>query len=115
EVAARPLTARVVDARDLGGVGPLAHQQPVVADGRTDDAEHTRVDELVEVAAHVVGAPAGQAGGLAGQQLYGPVQLDLAQSLADRLLEPGTSVWLRKVVQNPDEQRCRSVGHRGGR
>src|SRR5207247_1681842 len=76
-------------AGDAGPVGQIAHQQAVVADRRSDDGEHPFLDELAEPALDVVGRPHGQAAGLAGHQLDGPVEDDLGDPEVQGLLEAG--------------------------
>ena len=104
ELAACALAPGVVDTGHARGVGPLAHEQAVVADRRADDGEHAGVDELVEVATDVVGGAAREAGGLSWYELDGAVELDLVQSLAHGLFEAGPAVVLGEVVEDPEQQ-----------
>src|SRR5690349_21090753 len=104
ESAASALAARVVDARDVSVVRPVADEQAVIADRRADDDEHAGIDELVEVAVDVVGGAARKAGGLPGHELHGPVELDLSEAHTHGLLEAGPAVVLGEVVEDPDEQ-----------
>src|SRR5207253_766188 len=98
--------ACVVDARHPGLVGPLPHEQPVVTDRRADDGQDAFVDQLVEVAAHVVGGPTRQPRRLAGHELDSPVELHLAEALAHGLFKAGAAAapsnprYARRAIQH---------------
>ena len=90
--------AGVIDGGDPGGIGQGADDEAVVGDRRSDHGQHPAVDQLGVGRLDVVGRAPGQAPGLAGHQLEGPVdpprRRHLGQAQADGLFHRGPpSAW----------------------
>src|SRR5581483_4200552 len=104
-LAPRDGTARVVDARHPFPRREVAHDQPVVADRRAHDREHTLLHERVELLLDVVRGARRQARGQLANQLDGTVERDGFEAERDRRVEAVAAVVLREVEQQPDADR----------
>ena len=109
EFAASDGAPGVVDAWQSGGVGEVAHDDAVVADGRTDDRQDALVFERHKFLLDVERRAARQTCGQLAHELDFTIEGDRVEPELHRFREAVATVVLREVVQQPEQDGSR--GH----